>query len=176
MKKRSFVLLLCAMGVSFAGIGTASAFLIKDAVQKTTTEQVDSVMYLKWGEGSNFEAASGLNDLTPIYRTIVLEKPVVAGDNGNAVFTCTLNSVASKTMNGLTVAIATTAWEEGTIAEQTLGNAGDVFTHTVDKAAVSTSFYLKISITSEAYLGYQGNLDGFGATIDLSYTRQAGGN
>lgn len=177
MKKRSFVLLLCAMGFSFTGVATASAFLIKDAVQKTTTDQVDSVMYLKWGESSDFSAATGLNNLEPIYRTIVLEKPVVVGDTAAAIFTCTLNVADGKTMNGLTVDIARNDWAvEGTVAEVTLSNEGDHLTQEIDKSASSTTFYLRISITDEAYAGYQGNMESFGANLSLTYLRQVGGS
>lgn len=177
MTKRKIALLSTLLVLSIGGIATGTAFIIQSA-NKTKSDAADSAMILSWGENQTFSEITELKAGTYQYRSVSLKAPLKsAGVTDTAQLTITLSDSASGKMDGLVVDVSTSDWTktESISSYDTLDATTKTKSFTV---TVATTYYLRVSITQEAYSGYiaEGATTTFGATINLSYEKVAATN
>lgn len=170
MKKSKKIALLSLLLVGVVGIGTASAFIITDAIGKTVNGTTDDGILLEWGETLSVGAITTLNPGTPQYREVSLLAPKKSsGLQQDSGLIATLAPSEGAKIDGISVDIAEDSWaEQSTVAIYTLTSENDSHSIVVNS---NVTFYLRIRITDEAFQNYldDGNEDVMGGTITLSY-------
>ncbi len=187
MRKKKRFALFSLLLVGLFGIGTASAFLINEAVGGSHSETIDGAIILKWGTDKALDAVTDLVPTSPVYRRVSLEAPQKAGTvTDTPTFSVSLvpglaqeNKYVS--LRGIKVEFATSTWlvgagesaptpvltldwSTGTWLEGAPGAAGVVDTDG-NPEAQSTAitgtdpvlYYIKISISEEAFAKYAGD-------------------
>lgn len=168
MKKRTIALLSILSVLGIGGFATGVAFIVKNASQ-TTPDNIDNGMILNWGNESNFNEITELVYDAPQYRKIILNEPTIVGTiNADAIFYCSLEAQANCSLDGLKIDIAKQKWTDSTTSLKTLDSSNLSYQETITSA---TTYYLKISITEEAYNQYmqENATTVFGANLRFSY-------
>lgn len=168
MKKRTIALLSVLSILGVGGVATGVAFIIKGSTQ-TTPDSIDNGMILKWGAESNFNEITNLQFGTSQYRKITLDEPTIVGSvDADAIFYCSIEAQTNCSLNGLEISIAKSEWTESTTALATLSSSNLNYQETI---TASTTYFLKIDITEEAYNKYtqENATTTFGANLRLSY-------
>lgn len=174
MTKKNKALLLTLMGLSLAGIGGASAYLITSASADQQSGAVDSAIVLKWGETQNLGEVTGLTPTSPAYRSVSLAAPQITTSAGKkAQFTAAIGvgSAEKGSMDGLTVTISNNAYGTGHDDEKDQKLvAGTTNSVTIDVSDAVT-YYLEFTMAQEAYNVYTADdpTAVFSAVLTLSY-------
>lgn len=171
MKKRSIFMLASILAASFAGMATATAFIINDAASKTVQETVDGALILNWGDTGSFNNVENLRPTAPQTKNIQVKAPSRSeGVTDAAYLTLTLAAKEGNVIDGLTVKVYNVnidlAENKDAVALSTLG--GTTLTYKTAAITTDTTYYLSFALDATAYEGYV-NSNNFGGTLTASY-------
>jgi len=167
MNRKSKFILSALLAFCVAGTGVAVAMAATGAEKNVTDNGIDSAVYLDWGENEVTDIAD-LTDTAPAYRKVVCKAPngsASATDKGKFSFALTADE--GKSLEGVAVSVATSEWKVDTPAGDIL--CTDQTTWTSGEIAAQTTYYLKVTVTSEAYAKYVAGTITMSGVMTLSY-------
>ncbi len=197
MRKKKRITLYALLLVGLLGIGSASAFIVNDAAGASTSQTIEGAIVLNWGTEEEVTAITGLVPSTPQYRKISVAAPQ---KSANVTLTPTFSaqlvndtaSVEGKTISlrGIKVEFANETWLQSTppsaIAALTINWTGSGWTANAGGAdnadnpgaktatiTAATTYYVKISISQEAFNYYANEANNFVLQGNLRFSYKA---
>lgn len=165
MKKRSIALLCSLLALSVAGVATATALIVNGKKADQQEGSTDDVLYLAWGAEESLANITNLIPNEPAYRKVSVAAPEKSASAPDGKFTVTLgvntgvSSEKTLSMEGISVAVYDRAFkDDGTPGDgATRVGTGDLtpsYTSASDVVTAAKVYYLKISISQEAFDAY----------------------